>query len=77
MVPPICCNARVRVGHIVDMSVPGCHLATSLPLHRGQCLQMDVYLSNQPPMRIDLGVVRWATEGKAGIEFIRMSDEDA
>jgi hypothetical protein len=38
---------------------------------------MDVYLSNQPPMRIDLGVVRWAADGEAGIEFIRMSGEDA
>ena len=27
-------------------------------------------------MRIDLGVVRWAQDGKAGIEFIRMVQED-
>jgi hypothetical protein len=27
-------------------------------------------------MRIDLGVVRWAQDGKAGIEFIRMAEED-
>jgi hypothetical protein len=27
-------------------------------------------------MRIDLGVVRWATNGKAGIEFIRMAQDD-
>ena len=30
----------------------------------------------QRPMRIDLGVVRWAQEGKAGIEFIRMAGDD-
>jgi hypothetical protein len=73
----LCCEDRVQASTILDLSVPGCHLATSLPLHKGQCLQMDVYLSNQPPMRIDLGIVRWASDGKAGIEFIRMSDEDA
>jgi hypothetical protein len=27
-------------------------------------------------MRIDLGVVRWTRDGKAGIEFIRMTEED-
>jgi hypothetical protein len=27
-------------------------------------------------MRIDLGVVRWAQDGKAGIEFIRMAGDD-
>ena len=27
-------------------------------------------------MRIDLGVVRWADRGKAGIEFVRMSQDD-
>ena len=38
---------------------------------------MDVYLADHPPMRIDLGVVRWAADGEAGIEFIRMPAEDA
>ena len=27
-------------------------------------------------MRIDLGVVRWAQDAKAGIEFIRMAKSD-
>jgi hypothetical protein len=27
-------------------------------------------------MRIDLGVVRWVARGKAGIEFVRMSQDD-
>jgi hypothetical protein len=73
----LCCEDLVRAGTILDVSVPGCHLATRLPLHKGQSLCMDVYLSNTPPMRIDLGVVRWAADGEAGIEFIRMPEEDA
>ena len=73
----ICCDRRVQAGIILDLSVPGCHLATSLPLQKGQGLSLDVYLADQPPMRIDLGVVRWAADGEAGIEFIRMSSEDA
>ena len=67
----------MRAGTILDLSVPGCHLATSLSLHKGQCVRLDVYFSDQPPMRIELGVVRWAADGEAGIEFIRMSEEDA
>ena len=27
-------------------------------------------------MRIDLGIVRWTQDGKAGIEFIRMAGDD-
>jgi hypothetical protein len=73
----LCCGDRVRAATILDLSVPGCHLATSLPLKKGQCVRMEVYLINQPPMRIELGVVRWAAQGEAGIEFIRMSEEDA
>ena len=73
----LCCEDGVRAGTILDLSVPGCHLATSLSLHKGQCVRLDVYFSNQPPMRIELGVVRWAADGEAGIEFIRMSEEDA
>ena len=73
----ICCDERVCAGAILDLSVPGCHLATNLLLQKGQGLSMDVYLSNQSPMRIDLGVVRWAADGEAGIEYIRMSQEDA
>ena len=57
--------------------MPGCLLVTSLPLRKGQSVRMDVHLPNQPPMRIDLGVVRWAADGEAGVEFIRMSEEDA
>ena len=73
----LCCEDLVRAGTILDVYVPGCHLATRLPLHKGQSVRMEVYLVNHPPMRIDLGVVRWAADGEAGIEFIRMPEEDA
>ena len=73
----VCCEDRVRGGTILDLSVPGCLLATSLPLHKGQSVRLDIYLSHHPPLRIDLGVVRWAANGEAGIEFIRMPDADA
>ena len=70
------CGTRVGEGLVVDLTVPGCRLATTFPLEPGQSVQLRVHLDHKRPMRIDLGVVRWAKEGKAGIEFIRMAADD-
>ena len=69
-------GSRVGEGSVVDMTVPGCQLETAFPLEPGQSVQLRVHLDPKRPMRIDLGVVRWASDGKAGIEFIRMAPED-
>ena len=69
-------GARVGEGHIVDLTVPGCLIETSVALERGQAVQLRIYLDKHRPMRIDLGIVRWVQDGKAGIEFIRMAGED-
>ena len=69
-------GSRVGEGSVVDMTVPGCQLETGFPLEPGQSVQLRVHLDKSRPMRIDLGVVRWANNGKAGIEFIRMAHED-
>ena len=70
------CGARVGEGQIQDLTVPGCLLETAFPLEWGQSVQLRVHLDSKRPMRIDLGVVRWVKQGKAGIEFIRMAGED-
>lgn len=70
------CGARVAEGTVTDLTVPGCQLETVFPLEPGQSVQLRVHLDTQRPMRIDLGVVRWANDGKAGIEFIRMAEAD-
>lgn len=69
-------GARVGEGQVLDMTVPGCLLETAVLLEAGQSVQLRIYLDKQRPMRIDLGVVRWADRGKAGIEFVRMSQDD-
>ncbi len=63
-------------GSIRDLTVPGCLLETALLLEAGQSVQLRVYLDSKRPMRIDLGIVRWTQDGKAGVEFIRMAVED-
>lgn len=70
------CGARVGEGQVLDLTVPGCLLETALMLEYGQPVQIRIYLDTQRPMRIDLGIVRWAQDGKAGIEFIRMGGDD-
>lgn len=69
-------GSRVGEGSVLDMTVPGCQLETTFPLEPGQSVQLRVHLDKTRPMRIDLGVVRWASNGKAGVEFIRMAHED-
>ncbi len=70
------CGARVGEGQILDLTVPGCLIETAVVLERGQPVQLRVYLDKHRPMRIDLGIVRWTQDGKAGIEFIRMAGDD-
>ncbi len=70
------CGARVGEGQILDLTVPGCLIETAVLLESGQPVQLRVYLDKHRPMRIDLGIVRWAQDGKAGIEFIRMAGDD-
>ena len=69
-------GARVGEGSVLDCSVPGCLIETGFSLEPGQSVQLRVYLDAKRPLRIDLGVVRWAKHGKAGIEFIRMAEAD-
>ena len=70
------CDGRVGEGHLIDLTVPGCQLETTLVLEPGQCVQLRVHLDPRRPMRVDLGVVRWTQGGKAGIEFIRMAQDE-
>ena len=39
-------------------------------------MQLRLQVDRHPSVRIDVGMVRWATQGEAGIEFISMTEED-
>ena len=72
----VSCDGRVGEGHLVDPTVPGCQLETTFVLEPGHCVQLRVHLDPCTPMRVDLGIVRWTNGTKAGIEFIRMAEEE-
>jgi hypothetical protein len=64
-------------GALLDVSLQGCMLATPVSLRVGQELILHLY----PPETIflieALAIVRWATEGEAGLEFLDVPSEDA
>jgi hypothetical protein len=67
------------VGHgtLVNLSVPGCLIDTTLKLRQGQFIQIRLTLSGADvPLWIQLAAVRWVNGSKAGVEFIRMSQHD-
>lgn len=68
---------RVGEGQVLDLTVPGCLLETKVPLEAGQAVQLRIHLDTPRPMRIDLGIVRWVSKGNAGVEFVRMSQDDS
>ncbi|MCC2644010.1 MAG: hypothetical protein K0S45_4423 [Nitrospira sp.] len=72
----VSCGARVWEARVVDLAVPGCRVETAYPLEPGQSVQLRMHVDRHPSLHIDLGMVRWATQGEAGIEFIRMANDD-
>jgi hypothetical protein len=63
-------------GRVLDLSVPGCLVETGLHLKAGQPLRLRITYGAGKPLSISLAVVRWLNGRRAGIEFIRMSEED-
>jgi hypothetical protein len=64
-------------GRTIDVTLPGCMLETSSHLDLGQYVQLRVFLPDQEyPLEVELAAVRWIEGKRAGLEFIRTSDEE-
>jgi hypothetical protein len=68
-------NGLIGQGTLLNLSVPGCLIETSMPLAVGYFVQLRIPVGKHQ-IRVDLGAVRWVNEMTAGVEFIRMSEED-
>lgn len=67
----------VGEGRVLNLSVPGCLIETSANLKIGQYLHLQLRFSEgHAPLRIALAVVRRIGGMLAGLELIRMSNED-
>ena len=72
----IACDGIVGKGRVLDLSAPGCLLETGLQLKVGQSLRLKVMFSGGQQLAVSLAIVRWVNGRKAGLEFLRMSEED-
>lgn len=64
-------------GTVINLSVPGCAIETDLPVQPGEYLELLVMAPDQArPLTVGLAKVRWATDQKVGIEFIRVRRDD-
>jgi hypothetical protein len=66
----------VGLASVLNLTVPGCLVETGLHLKPGQSLQIKIMLPGGKSLACTLAVVRWVNGRRAGVEFIRMSEED-
>ena len=64
-------------GTVINLSVPGCAIKTDFPVQPGEYLELLVMAPDQArPLTVGLAKVRWTTNEKVGIEFIRVRRDD-
>ncbi len=65
-------------GTILNLSRQGCAVMTAQPLSVSSYLSLWISLpENHAPIEIELAGVRWVSEQRCGLEFIRISPEMA
>ena len=70
-------DSMIGQGTLINLSGPGCAVETTLPVQPGDYLELHVMAPDQArPLTVGLAKVRWATEKKAGIEFIRVRRDE-
>lgn len=68
----------VAQGKLLDLSRGGCAIQTDVTAVCGLYLEVRILLPDDPaPLKIDLAPIRWIASGRLGIEFIKMSADDA
>lgn len=64
-------------GRVLDFSIPGCLMESSLAVKVGDRIQLKCFLPvPQPPLCVTEGVVRWVKGTRFGVEFVKMSEKD-
>ena len=63
-------------GTILNLSAHGCALTAERLPSKGSYLSLDIDLLNgEVSIQIELAGVRWVSESRCGVEFIRMSSD--
>ena len=70
-------QTAIGEGRVIDVSLPGCLLESSECPKPGDYVQLKLSPPDQQPaVRVQLAVVRWAKGHRVGVEFIRSSEDD-
>jgi hypothetical protein len=68
---------QVGEGWVLELSVRGCLMESSVPVKVGDNLQLRLSLPEpEPSMRVSRAAVRWAQGLQFGVEFIGMEEKD-
>jgi len=64
-------------GWLLDLTSPGGLIESSVPVQKGQSLQLKLFLPGlESPLVIMLGMVRWTKGKQFGVEFIKMDESN-
>ena len=63
-------------GMVFNLSKEGCALGSEISVPKGAYVSLCIHLSDEAlPIEVELAAVRWCTEQKFGVEFIRLKPE--
>ena len=65
-------------GTAVNLSHQGCAIQSTTPVHPGDYLKVLLFPgANQTPIEVEVALVRWASSGQFGVEFLTLTPRDA
>jgi PilZ domain len=68
-------GSQVGKGQILDLTIPGCLIESTVGVQATQSLQLEMSLPGYKfPVSVTLGVVRWKKGKHFGVEFIKMHE---
>lgn len=68
-------GARIGEGQVLDLTLPGCLIESSVAVEEAQSLQLELFLPGLKfPVSVTMGVVRWVKGKRFGVEFIKMHE---
>lgn len=70
-------HIHLEEGSLLDISIRGCAIKSSVPLQKGNLLCLKIQMTDQvPPIEIDQATVRTVTGRRAGLEFVKIRPEE-
>lgn len=64
-------------GNITDLSLRGCRVESQTEVRPGTSLELRIHTSeDEPPLKIQEGVVRWSRAQQFGMEFVKLEPEE-